>query len=137
MIAAMNKIVHLFLLFSIVAAKHFLLETEDGEPKWGHCFKEKNGYITHHGLKKLDGCQKDPSGWAKWKPEDCHKGYTHDTMPYDLRKKWLDCGLKDKNVEENDDDFDPAIHAIQEACDDPLCSCEKDEETGEMTQTCA
>ena len=133
MIAAMNKIVHLFLLFSIVAAKHFLLETEDGEPKWGDCFKEKNGYITHHWKRKLDGCQVDPrikDPRVTGKREDCHKGYTQLTLPEHLQEKWLDCAKKGKNVEENDDDFDPA-------CDDPLCSCEKDEETGEMTQTCA
>ena len=129
MIAAMNKIVHLFLLFSIVAAKHFLLETEDGEPKWGDCFKEKNGYVTHHGFKKLDGCQVDPRVLDQ-NPEDCHKGYITINMPKDLQEKYLDCRREGKNVEENDDDFDPV-------CDDPLCSCEKDEETGEMTQTCA
>ena len=126
----MNKIVHLFLLFSNVAAKHFLLEIEAVPPKWGDCFKEKNGFVTNHGFIKLDGCH-HPG--IKGKRTDCHKGYAHDTLPYDLRKKWLDCGLKDKNVEENDDDFDP----MKMACDDPLCFCEKDEETGEMTQTCA
>ena len=120
----MNKIVHLFLLFSIVAAKHFLLEIEAVPPKWGDCFKEKNGFVTHHGSKKLDGCH-HPG--IKGKRTDCHKGYAHDTLPYDLREKYFDCQKKGKNVvEKNDDDFvDPCTSSKHCSCNaygDVMCA---------------